>query len=532
MSLTLSFHGAAECVTGSCSRLKGEGFDILVDCGMFQGSKTLKALNYDPFPFDVTKIDAVLLTHAHIDHSGLLPKLMKAGFTGPIYATAPARELCRVMLADSGDIQESEVEYLNRRNEQRGKPLVHPIYTARDAAAVIKQFQKVKFDEAAEIMPGLTARFWAAGHMLGAASIEVTAKSGEETVRLLFSGDIGSGEHEYLPLPTGPQGVDHLIMESTYGDRVRHKVSPDERRRLLAKEVTDAHAAGGPLLIPTFAVGRAQELIMDLMAVMESGQAPKGQIFLDSPLAIEATEVFLDRGWNRDLGENPFEIMRHAENLWMLKKPQESDRLETLRDWHIILAGSGMCDAGRIRKHMKRLLGRPQTTLMISGYQAVGTLGRLILEGRQNVSIQGVPVRIRARIRSLDVYSGHADAEGLVRWAQDRRPVGGNIFLNHGEPEGQTALAERLKGAGFEAGRIVIPAIDAAFELSQGAAAPRHDGARLPPGQAARLDWHNEQAELRAHLAEVLESAQNDEARLRLLSRLEDVVRRAERAHP
>lgn len=528
MGLSLTFHGAAECVTGFCARLSGDGFNILVDCGLFQGPKTLKALNYEPFPFDVSSIDAVLLTHAHIDHSGMLPKLMRAGYRGPIYATAAARDLCSVMLADAGGIQESEVRSLNWRNQHRGRPLVEPIYTERDARKVMDQFVKVKIGDVVDIVPGLQVRYWAAGHMLGAASIEMMVGAGDELVRLLFSGDLGAGAQDYLPEPTGPAGVDHMIMESTYGDRERQRVNTAERRRQLAEEIRQAHAAGGPLVMPTFAVGRAQELLLDILAVMESGEAPKAEIFLDSPLAIEATDVFLERGWNRDSEVNPFLPLRHAPNLHYLMKPAESDQLEKLRDWHIILAGSGMCDAGRIRGHLKRLLWRREVTVLITGFQAVGTLGRLLLEGKTQVRIQGEDYRVKARIRSLDVYSAHADANGLVRWATERRPVNGQVFLAHGEPNALKALSGRLAAANFDPAKITIPVLDQSFELDRSSVQPVEvETPRLAPGRAATLDWHNARADLLGRLNDRLEDAPDDASRLRLLLALERALKDA-----
>ena len=522
MPLHLSFHGAAECVTGSCMRLRGEGFDVLIDCGMFQGPKTLKALNYGPFPFDASEIDAVLLTHAHIDHSGLLPKLWKAGFRGRIFATAPARDLCRVMLADAGDIQEHEVRQLNRRNQQRGLDLVEPIYTTRDAAQTMELFERVKLEELVEIAPGLQARWWNAGHMLGAASIEVLAADDGDPVRLLFSGDLGPADEDYLAAPKGPAGVDHLILESTYGDRLRPTLTTAERRRRLAEELTAAHAAGGPLLVPVFAVGRAQEVLLDILAVMEDGQAPAGEVFLDSPLAIEATDVFLQRGWNGDAAENPYLPLRHAERLRFLLRPDESDRLEKLRDWHIVLAGSGMCDAGRIRRHLKRLLWRRQTTVLLTGYQAKGTLGRLLQEGRSEVRIQGDAVRVNARVRTLDGYSGHADAEGLTAWAAARRPVAGQVFLNHGEPDALAGLKARLGAAGFAPDRITIPVVDQTFALTRETVAELSPGsARIAPGRAAEWDWHNARAAFLVKLNETLQAAPSDAAREALLQELQ-----------
>jgi metallo-beta-lactamase family protein len=247
LSVKLTFHGAAGCVTGFCARLETGRTTVLIDCGMFQGSKTLKALNYGDFPFDVHAIDAVLLTHAHIDHSGLLPKLMRAGYKGPIYATAGTRDLCSVMLPDSGGIQESEVRHLNRRNQRRGRDAVEPIYTARDAHRTMELFRKVKLERPETVAPGLTVTYWEAGHILGSASIEVQVETDDGPMTLLFSGDLGPGGRDYAADPKGPSGVDHLIMESTYGDRERLDLDGKGRRRLLAKELNAAHAAGGPV---------------------------------------------------------------------------------------------------------------------------------------------------------------------------------------------------------------------------------------------------------------------------------------------
>jgi len=422
MTARLTFFGAAECVTGSCMLLELAGRRLLIDCGMFQGPKTLKALNYEPFPFAPKSINAVLLTHAHIDHSGLLPKLTRAGFRGPIFATRGTRDLCEVMLADSAGIQESEVRHLNRRNARRGLKTVEPIYDAGDVERTMRLFERVRPGEPLTLAGGLTATWWPAGHLLGAASIQVQTGEGEG-LNLLFSGDLGSGRQPFLPRPTGPRGVDHIILESTYGNRERIDLGLDERRRALTDELHQAKARGGPLLLPTFAVGRAQELILDLLAVMEAEPGLETEIFLDSPLAIEATDVFLRRGWNADTDSNPFEVLRHATRLHHLRRPQESDRLDRLSGWHIILAGSGMCDAGRIRRHLKRLLWRREVTVLMTGFQAAGTLGRLLVEGRRTVRIQGEETRVGARIRTLDCYSGHADATDLVEWLDGRGPL-------------------------------------------------------------------------------------------------------------
>jgi metallo-beta-lactamase family protein len=527
MKPRLSFHGAAECVTGFCARLQTGAGEILVDCGMFQGPKTLKQLNYQRFPFETSEISAVLLTHAHLDHSGLLPKLVRDGFEGPIYATAGTRDLCRIMLADAADIQRREVEHLNRRNQQRGRPVVEPIYTERDVRETMERFETVKLGEAFDPLAGLQARYWDAGHILGAASIEVSASSDEGALKLLFSGDIGQGGREFARDPEGPAGVDHLILESTYGDRERMVVDGPERRRRLARELADAHAAGGPVLIPAFAVERAQELLVDILTLMEDGDIPKGQVFLDSPLAIEACEVYTRRAWNRSSGRNPFEIIDRSDRLTCLEKPNESDRLSRLSGWHIILAGSGMCDAGRIRGHLKRLLWRRETTVLITGFQAAGTLGRLLLDGRSVVRIQGDEVRVKARIRQLDLYSGHADANGLVAWAKARQPVAAEVFLAHGEPGALTALKQRLAAAGFSADAIQIPVLDQAFVLEPRRALPVEGQARILPGAATLPDWHNLRVELLADIDERLEQAGTDAERTALLKALRAGLRQA-----
>jgi metallo-beta-lactamase family protein len=526
MNPILTFHGAAGCVTGFCARLQTTHATVLIDCGMFQGPKTLKALNYDPFPFEASKVDAVLLTHAHIDHSGLLPKLMRAGFEGPIHATAGTRDLCAVMLPDAGHIQESEVDQLNRRNQRRGRPTVAPIYTARDGVRCLRQFSKVKLGDEVAIAHGITARWWNAGHILGSASIEVTVEGDDGPVRLLFSGDLGPGGRDYAADPEAPSGVDHLIIESTYGDRERSDPTPHERRGLLAEELRRAKAAGGPLLIPAFAVERTQELLADLLVVMEENRDVAGEIFLDSPLAIEATDVFLRRGWNPAAGRNPFDGLLGSQRLRFLKKPQESDRLGNVSGWHVILAASGMCDAGRVRRHLKRLLWRREATVLLSGFQAGGTLGRLLHDGVKDVRIQGEDIVVRAAVRSLDVYSGHADARGLMAWAKARQPVKGSVFIAHGEPAASNALESRLAAAGFPAGRLVTPAIDDAFLLTPDGAAVLHgSGRRIAPEAASRPDWHNARAAFLGALNARLDASADDAARRRLIEALEAALR-------
>ena len=518
MSLRLHFHGAAGGVTGSCYRLETGASSVLVDCGLFQGPKTLKELNYRDFPFDPRRIDAVLLTHAHVDHCGLLPKLMLAGFEGPIHATAGTRELCAVMLPDAGGIQEHEVAQLNRRFQRRGRKPLEPIYTAADAEDCLRLFSKVRFGDWVQVREDVRARWWDAGHILGSASIEVEAGAAEP-VRLLFSGDIGAGATDYVSDPHGPSGVDHLVLESTYGDRERAMLASAQRREMLAAHVRAAAEEGGPLVIPAFAVERTQQLIADLVTLMEDGAVRPGPIFLDSPLAIRASQVFYEHGRNAD-GVNPFDAMRRAGWLHTTESADESRGIEKMSGWHVIIAASGMCDAGRIRHHLKRLLWRREATVLLTGYQAAGTLGRFLQDGARRVTIQGEIVRVQARVEMLDAYSGHADAPALVAWAKARSPVSGKIFLTHGEPAGRRALQARLVEAGFPADAIEAPELDGAFKLTRASGEAEHPAPRLPAGAATRLDWHNAKAQLLIALNEALETAPDDATRTKLLERL------------
>lgn len=527
MPLDLTFYGAAGCVTGSCMLLRTDRAAVLIDCGMFQGSKTLKALNYERFPFEPKSVDAVLLTHAHIDHSGLLPKLMRAGYHGPVYATPGTRDLCAVMLPDAGDIQESEVRHLNHRNEQRGRARVEPIYTMRDAERTMELFKTVKLGRDVEVAPGMVARYWEAGHILGSSSIQVTVATEAGPVSILFSGDLGPGGRDFLPDPEGPAGVDHLVMESTYGARRRPALDPAARRRILARELRDAREAGGPVLIPAFAVERSQELLADLQILIHEGETPETDIFLDSPLAIEATEVFRRHGWSPAMGRNPFDELRSAGRLQFLREPWDSDRLDRLSGWHIIMAASGMCDAGRVRKHLKRLLWQRQATVLMPGFQAAGTLGRLLVDGAEKVRIQGEDIRVQARIRPLDIYSGHADQDALTTWAKARRPVSGTVFLDHGEPEGLVGLKDRLASEAFPADRLVIPKLDGRYRLTKQAVTAEDGQSRMPERPPTRADWHNARAQLLLDLDARLEAAPSDAARDALLTDLAGLVARS-----
>lgn len=325
MGLSVEFLGAAGCVTGSCILLRAGAATVLVDCGMIQGSKTLKALNYGSFPFDPTNIDAVMLTHAHVDHSGLLPKLSLAGFSRRIFATSGTIDLCGVLLPDAGAIQEMEVAALNRRSQRHGQATVRPIYTRSDAEDCLRHFEPVELGAWVDVASGVRARWWNSGHILGSASIEVEA----EGQTLLFSGDVGPGGRSFEPDPEGPSGVDHLVLESTYGDVERPSFDDGARRAALAREIASAHAAGGPLLIPAFAVERTQDLIVDLLALIDASQAPPGPILVDSPLAVRACEIFARHAGEG--GTGAFSRLRESGWLRFTERPEESKAIERLR---------------------------------------------------------------------------------------------------------------------------------------------------------------------------------------------------------
>lgn len=523
MSVSVRFCGAARTVTGSSYLFQTGRGSFLVDCGLFQGQKTLKELNYGAFPFRPADIDAVLLTHAHIDHSGLLPKLVRGGFEGPILATRGTIDLCSYMLPDAGSIQESEVAALNRRNAARGRKDVTPIYTQADAIASLQSFRPVAYESWVEVIPGVRARYWNAGHLLGSASIELefAAANGARPLRVLVSGDVGPEAKLLQPDPEAPSDLDYVISESTYGDRVRAVTTPEQRRQHLASEVRDAAAAKGALLIPAFAVERTQELIVDLVDLMERGEVPAAPIFLDSPLAIHATEVFREHAASLDPSVDVGRLL-NSPHLKFTETVDESKAIMRLTGFHIIIAASGMCDAGRIRHHLKRWLWNERATVLLAGYQANGTLGRFLQNGTKAVRIQGEEIRVAARIRMIDEYSGHADAAGMVSWIAARRPIARGLFLVHGEQDAIAGLAERVSERIIPAAKIYQPVLDDIYELST--AEPRvldvDHRRRLTPEAVTQLDWHNEMSELMLDINDRIGAAADDRARGVIIRRL------------
>ena len=522
MSIRLTFHGAARTVTGSCYLLEAGGARVLFDCGMFQGSKTERELNYRAFPFQPSRLSAVVLTHAHIDHTGLIPKLVKAGYEGRIHCTHPTVDLCGVMLPDSGFIQEAEVKFLNTRNRQRGIPEVEPIYTAEDATKALEHFVAVSYETWFEPAQGIRCRFWNAGHLLGSASIEVeVARQGQGPLRILFSGDIGPDAKLLERDPEAPQGFDYVICESTYGGRDRFERTDDKRRELLGDEINAAAVRKGALLIPSFAVERTQEVVTDLVTLMEQAKVPQANIFIDSPLAGKATAIFSKYSKALQNGDALYRAF-HSSFVKHTESVEESKALSRFSGFRIIVAASGMCEAGRIRHHLKNHLWDPSTTVLLVGYQAEGSLGRILQTGATRVKIHGEEVKVTATIRSIEDYSGHADGPELVQWMKERLPIARTVFLTHGEEEGQIALAADLTGLGIKEDCILRPRLDDVYELSGEACAllAAESRPRIDPILVARMDWHNDLADLVLDINQEVAKAPDERARGVILRRL------------
>ena len=513
---TVTFHGAAGTVTGSCFEIAQGGSRVLVDCGLFQGPRALEALNYQPLAFDPARIDAVLISHAHIDHSGLLPRLVAEGFRGNIWCTAGTRDLLGAMLADAAKIQEQEAARRNRRADRADEPPIVPLYTAADAERALEQCRTVALERSFAPAPGFEARLWNAGHILGSASVELIVGG----VRLLFSGDLGPEHKSFHADPDGPAGVDHLFCESTYGDRERQAVSIGERRALLEGEVTEALGRGGNLVVPVFALERTQELLLDLARLINSGRLHGTQVFIDSPLASRVTDIFArHREALEDLGDG--EVFDHP-SFHFVESARQSMRLNDLSG-AIILAASGMCEAGRIRHHLRHNLKRADSTVLFVGFQAQGTLGRAILEGASRVRISGHDVAVRAQIRRIDSYSAHADRGELEAWIAARGPVAGSLFLVHGEAGALEALRGDLAPA---MGSVIVPEIGEQYELPSGAPAKRLKTGRIELRGVVSRDWQNDYADFAANLKRDLRRIADDARRREALALMRDVLDR------
>lgn len=515
MALELSVHGAAGTVTGSCYELKSGGAHMLVDCGLFQGPRSLEALNLEPFAFKPGKVAAVVLTHAHLDHSGLLPKLARDGFGGDIWCAPPTGDLLQYMLRDSARLNEQDAERRNRRRDRAGEAEFQPLYTVADAERALGLLRPVELNEWFEPAPGFRARLWNAGHILGSTSAEIAA----EGVTTLFSGDLGPKHASLVADPHGPIGIDHVVCESTYGDRERGEVTIEARRELLATEVRAALKRGGNLLIPSFALERTQELLLDLARLINAGKLGHIGIFIDSPLATKVTSVFGKYSHElEDLGDG--EVFAHPA-FHYVEDVQQSRALANMSG-AIIIAGSGMCEGGRIRHHLLNNLHRSDSTLLFVGYQAAGTLGRTILDGAPRVRISGEDVAVRLQVRQIDSYSAHADRGELLAWIRARKPVAGTLFLTHGEEGALQSLEAALQK---EMGSIRVPEIGEVYELPNGEPAMRLRTGREDVRAVLRRDWQNDYADLAVNLKREVSRIADEKRRREALRRMRDILR-------
>ena len=469
--MKLTFLGATHEVTGSCYYLEACGKKILVDYGMEQGQDLYEN---EPIPVPASEIDMVLLTHAHMDHSGLLPLLCKEGFQGQIFATGGTAALCRIMLLDSAHIQEFEAEWKNRKAERAGRPQVEPLYDRKDAEDAIRCFVSVDYEEEKWIAEGIMIRFVDAGHLLGSSSIEVTITEGGITKKIIFSGDIGNTDQPLISDPVYLKGADYVVMESTYGDRTHDRPEHADYAKALADVIQRTFDRGGNVVIPSFAVGRTQEMLYFIRQIKQDGLVTGHdgfEVWVDSPLAIEATNIFRERMF-ADFDKEAMELLQEGinpigfEGLKVAVTSEESRAINDDKQPKIIISASGMCDAGRVKHHLKHNLWREESTVLFGGYQAVGTPGRSILDGAESVKLFGEEIEVRAEVCQLPGVSGHADDKGLMAWISAMEVKPEMVFVTHGEDKVTEFFRDRLIN---ELGlRAYAPFSGTRFDLASG----------------------------------------------------------------
>jgi len=448
MDIKLNFFGAAKNVTGSCYFIEANGMRLLVDCGLYQ-ERDLKPRNWADFPVPANTIDAVLLTHAHLDHCGRLPKLVKEGFKGTIFATSATADIANIIMLDSAHIQEEDIKHKKKRHERSGRksPFPYePLYTKEDAEKTNSLFHKVAYDTKTEIGNGITADFRDAGHVFGSSMIRLAVEQGGETRTILFSGDVGRWDLPIMRDPSQFEQADYVLIESTYGDRVHGEVAsiPGELERV----INETHKAGGNVIIPSFSLERTQELLYHLNNLLNEDRIPKLPAFVDSPMAIKITEVFKKHPELFDdetmallnAGDHPCEFP----GLTMSRTVDQSKAIADQGGTSIIIAGSGMCTGGRVKHHLKSNLARPESTILFVGYQAFGTLGRHILENPETVRVFGEEHLLKARVERISGFSAHADKEELHRWISSLKTPPRKVFITHGEESAATAFDEFL----------------------------------------------------------------------------------------
>jgi metallo-beta-lactamase family protein len=462
--MKIAFHGADQGVTGSCHFIECAGKRILIDCGLYQGGRELDEENANAFGFDPAAIDFLLLTHAHLDHCGRIPLLSSRGFQGEIITTAASRELARLVMLDSANLNEEEARYRNRRASRRGRQhdTAVPLYTVLDALNALEYFGRTAtYGQALALAPGIRATFIDAGHILGSASVLLELKDAGEHRRVLFSGDLGLSGRPILRDPTPPPQADVVVMETTYGDRQHKQLSPSIEE--LYQAINDSLRRGGNVVIPTFALERAQEILFYLREGVEQGELPASMpVFLDSPMAISATQIF--RRHPECYDEETSELFRAGRDPFQLpelrftRETAESMAINRISGGAVIMAGSGMCTGGRVRHHLKHNLWRKDSSVVFVGYAASGTLARLIIDGAESVKIFGEEIRVRARIYTINGFSAHADRDELLAWHAQTSPE--KTFLVHGEKEVKGRFAKLLRNT-----EVVIPALHEGYEL-------------------------------------------------------------------
>ncbi len=460
MANSLTCYGAAETVTGSKHLIETNGKKILVDCGLFQGSKELKQRNWQPFAVDPRSLDAVVITHAHLDHIGYLPRLVKHGYEGPIYTTAATMGLCKISLPDSGRIQEEDARSANKHGYSSHQPAL-PLYTEADAYAAFKRMQKMSYLDSHPLPGGAQWRYLPAGHILGSAFVELYFDNGE---RILMSGDLGRYNTPIIKDPTAMDFAEYLMIESTYGDRLHGAEDTGDH---LAQILNNAFANGSTVIVPSFAIGRTQELLYHIHMLQEQGRCPRIPIFIDSPMAISTTELYracqeehdADMNQELDLGHTPLD----PEGVTFVRDRELSKELNSRRGPMMIIAGSGMANGGRVVHHLFHRLSDPSTTVLFTGYQAEGTLGRRLLDGHERVRMFGKEVEVRAKTERLNALSAHADQGEIMRWLAGFKTPPKKTFIVHGEPKAQAVLQAKIAvDLGWE---TVIPKQGEMFQL-------------------------------------------------------------------
>lgn len=444
--MEMEFYGATGGVTGSCHILRIGNHQLLLDCGLVQGRRREEESNREPFPFDPRELDAVILSHGHIDHSGRLPLLVKRGFSGPIYTQNATKDLCNVMLLDSASLAERDVKYENRKRERKGKTAIEPLYTQRDATNAVNNMEGLRYREKKEILPGVVIRFQDAGHIMGSSMVEVWLTEKNTTRKVVFSGDIGQYDTPILYDPATIEEADVVIMESTYGNRLHRNRSHtiDEIGEVIS---TTRHDKGN-LLIPAFSVGRSQELLYYMGKYYDEWGLDRWHVFLDSPMAIKASEIYWDYPhlYDEEATKLRKEVneMPKISSLHLTRSVEESKAIHRIKSGAIIIAGSGMCTGGRILHHFKQNISRRECHVMIVGFQAYGTLGRRLVNGEETVRIHGDTYRVKSKIHTVGGLSAHADQNDLLRWVQGFKTLP-TVCLVHGEDEVKQEFSQLLE---------------------------------------------------------------------------------------